>query len=321
MINLLLLLVVLLPLSATDREGIVLYHASDFDVSPGDTLLATDAAGTVRGIGVPMGTPAITVEAEDLGVEGPDLEGVRLWVGPGGFVEGERFYIHLLRGGVVTPLPFWVRTAGDKTPTEPVFYDSAVYFMYLGFDPDAVSSFEPNRYASATLIFDTADFGLTPGDTVIAVGEDFGVYGRYAPRRFVGKSAMAVWANDTTEFSAVKDGFDIGEKVQLYAWRDGQHRRINHDEMIFQTDAIVTIHPVVRVGTEPTGPVATRLLVYPNPTAGPVTIEGGEGDVTVYDILGRIVLQTEQPTIDFAPFAPGTYIVRRGNETFLTTKL
>ena len=56
-----------------------------------------------------------------------------------------------------------------------------------------------------------------------------------------------------------------------------------------------TTEPVV-VANEPEAPpppTAERLLVYPNPAVGSVTVEASGEDAVLYDLLGRAVLNGE----------------------------
>ena len=53
-----------------------------------------------------------------------------------------------------------------------------------------------------------------------------------------------------------------------------------------------------------------RILIYPNPTTGILTIEGAEGIASVYDIYGRLVLTANTNALDISQAATGIYFVR-----------
>jgi len=55
-----------------------------------------------------------------------------------------------------------------------------------------------------------------------------------------------------------------------------------------------------------------NLMVYPNPTTGIVHIntEANVGPTRVYDLTGRLVLETYDPSFDLSSFESGVYVVR-----------
>lgn len=79
----------------------------------------------------------------------------------------------------------------------------------------------------------------------------------------------------------------------------------------------------VVVATEPDVPPAdVRLAVYPNPANDYLTIEADAEDIEIVDVLGRVVLRTEQAgRIDVSGLPVGVYVVRAGNATRRFTKV
>ncbi|PKP01145.1 MAG: hypothetical protein CVU11_16125 [Bacteroidetes bacterium HGW-Bacteroidetes-6] len=51
------------------------------------------------------------------------------------------------------------------------------------------------------------------------------------------------------------------------------------------------------------------LLVYPNPTFGMVNIRGAEGEITLTDVVGRILLKTNEYNVDMSEYASGVYFL------------
>ena len=72
----------------------------------------------------------------------------------------------------------------------------------------------------------------------------------------------------------------------------------------------------------PPAPTAERLVVYPNPAADRISVQGiapGE-EITLYDVLGRAVLRSITPTsMDVSALPPGMYVVRARAESQLIT--
>ena len=67
-------------------------------------------------------------------------------------------------------------------------------------------------------------------------------------------------------------------------------------------------------------PSEDRLVVYPNPATDYLTIETDANEVTIVDVLGRVVLRSNTPTrvnISFLP--PGIYAVRSGGRSRMVT--
>jgi len=54
------------------------------------------------------------------------------------------------------------------------------------------------------------------------------------------------------------------------------------------------------------------LIIYPNPTTGIFTVQGGTGEIQVYDMVGCKVLVTTKEEIDLSSYAKGIYLVRVG---------
>lgn len=72
------------------------------------------------------------------------------------------------------------------------------------------------------------------------------------------------------------------------------------------------------------GRASSRLSVYPNPARARVTVEAGPAaggrEVTMYDLLGRLVRSARLPadgatTLSLGGLAPGLYVVRVGGDT------
>ena len=63
----------------------------------------------------------------------------------------------------------------------------------------------------------------------------------------------------------------------------------------------------------------TTITAYPNPTKGMVYLSE-TCNVKVYSMQGKLVFEGSTGTIDFAPFAPGMYILRVGNETITVVR-
>lgn len=50
--------------------------------------------------------------------------------------------------------------------------------------------------------------------------------------------------------------------------------------------------------------------IYPNPTTGIVHIEASAGPTRIYDLTGRLVLETDETDLDLSSFESGLYLVR-----------
>lgn len=53
-----------------------------------------------------------------------------------------------------------------------------------------------------------------------------------------------------------------------------------------------------------------NIIIYPNPTTGLFTVAGTTGEIWVYDLFGRLVLQTNKPQVDMRGYAKGMYVWR-----------
>ena len=54
-----------------------------------------------------------------------------------------------------------------------------------------------------------------------------------------------------------------------------------------------------------------NLVLYPNPTTGIVTIKTEDfSSVEVYDLMGRLIKQSQQPTLDLHGLPQGIYVVK-----------
>ncbi len=85
-----------------------------------------------------------------------------------------------------------------------------------------------------------------------------------------------------------------------------------------------TTEPVVVAGEPeiPPAPTAERLVVYPNPATGRITVQGVEPgeEIVLYDVLGRAVLRSRAPTdMDVSALPPGVYVLRVGRESRAVT--
>ena len=67
-------------------------------------------------------------------------------------------------------------------------------------------------------------------------------------------------------------------------------------------------------------PSEFSLKVYPNPVIGYLTVETEAEEITIVDVLGRVVMRM-QPTqpVNISDLAPGVYVVRAGNRSRLIT--
>jgi len=60
------------------------------------------------------------------------------------------------------------------------------------------------------------------------------------------------------------------------------------------------------------------ITIYPNPTTGQFTVssrQGATGEIQVYDLFGRKLLETTEQEIDMRGFAKGVYVLRMGEAT------
>lgn len=57
---------------------------------------------------------------------------------------------------------------------------------------------------------------------------------------------------------------------------------------------------------------AKGFTIHPNPTTGQFTVQGAMGEVEVYDLYGRLVLNANKLQLDMSGFPKGVYIVRVG---------
>ncbi len=55
-----------------------------------------------------------------------------------------------------------------------------------------------------------------------------------------------------------------------------------------------------------------QLIIYPNPTTGIFTVQGARGEIQVYDLFGRLVLETPNKQVDMSSYPAGMYMVRAG---------
>ena len=53
-----------------------------------------------------------------------------------------------------------------------------------------------------------------------------------------------------------------------------------------------------------------KILVYPNPTTGMLTIEGIEGNTELYSIHGKLVATTTTQTLDISHAPSGIYFIK-----------
>ena len=73
----------------------------------------------------------------------------------------------------------------------------------------------------------------------------------------------------------------------------------------------------VVVANEPDAPPTTEYLrVYPNPARDYVIVDTNAEEITIIDVLGRLVMRA-QPTqpVDLSDLAPGVYVVQAGSST------
>ncbi len=58
----------------------------------------------------------------------------------------------------------------------------------------------------------------------------------------------------------------------------------------------------------------TYVKIYPNPTSGIFTVSGA-GEITIFDLFGRLLLRTNKKEIDMSSYPKGVYVLRVGEAT------
>ena len=95
--------------------------------------------------------------------------------------------------------------------------------------------------------------------------------------------------------------------------------RSNNAEGVYVDDVVVGN---ITANIHPYGITAN---VYPNPTAGYVTVESDAvgADITVFDAFGKLMMSSkvaaERTELNFCEFASGVYMVRIANDTAIST--
>jgi hypothetical protein len=65
----------------------------------------------------------------------------------------------------------------------------------------------------------------------------------------------------------------------------------------------------------------SSLLIYPNPAKNTLTIDGDYTSVTIYNVVGKVVLTTDhQKTIDVAVLGSGIYFIHVNTKNGMTVK-
>jgi len=60
--------------------------------------------------------------------------------------------------------------------------------------------------------------------------------------------------------------------------------------------------------------VKEKITIHPNPTSGKFTVQGTESTIQVYDLFGRLVLETPNKQADMSSYPAGIYIWQIGSE-------
>ncbi len=128
---------------------------------------------------------------------------------------------------------------------------------------------------------------------------------------------------DVAELPAEVNGGAISSTDALIGPDDHLYVAVNRNgperEWVYRST-----EPVV-VASEPDAPpepAAERLVVFPNPAAISISVEGiASGvDVVLYDVLGRALLRTRKTTdIDVSALPPGSYVVRVAGKSRVVT--
>ena len=141
--------------------------------------------------------------------------------------------------------------------------------------------------------------------------------------------AIQVWMEEGTDLSALKPSFTVSEGAQVFVGdveqvsgttvndftEDVTYTVVNGDD---SQDWVVSVDFWVGIDAQDELVVS----VYPNPTAGVVTIEGAENaTITVYNILGVVVERTyayeNNKQLNLSSLNRGNYIIRveKGNQS------
>ena len=147
----------------------------------------------------------------------------------------------------------------------------------------------------------------------------------YSVGRLTGEVHRSLDAGQTwEELSSFYDGPEsvrvnaaiVGPDDKLYVAVTGTGTPDPHWGVYRTTDSVV-------VANEPDpapAPSEGRLVVYPNPATAFITIETEAEEVTIVDVLGRVVLRSNTPTrVNISSLPPGIYAVRSGGRSRMVT--
>ncbi|MBK8658099.1 MAG: T9SS type A sorting domain-containing protein [Bacteroidetes bacterium] len=136
-----------------------------------------------------------------------------------------------------------------------------------------------------------------------------------------------VTVNDTATYLLLNNyAFDSagvkGQYGSTYKFYSIARDRVgNIEDAPAQPDAVVTLQQPVDIASVEDDDVS----IVPNPTNHRIQISGtalkGVGQITLSDMWGRIVLQTEQSTIDLSSLQAGTYFIIIGTHIKRIVKL
>lgn len=178
-------------------------------------------------------------------------------------------------------------------------------------------------------------FGISAGAYLIEYTDDNGCVG-YASATIIEPNAITtqfttidesgVGTNDGSA-SATSTG---GTAPYIYLWSDGQTTAIATGLSIGTytcdiTDATGCTYSssvtIAQGGTTDVEEVQKIFLLYPNPVKDLLTINGIYKSIQIYDIFGKIVLNTDyQKTINTTALSNGVYFVNINSENTITVK-
>jgi M6 family metalloprotease-like protein len=105
--------------------------------------------------------------------------------------------------------------------------------------------------------------------------------------------------------------------ARTYALDEGENIfdvQVTAEDDITAKTYTLTVNRDEYVGIED---VDSQITVYPNPTSGMVYVRNATGatpEVTVYNVMGKMLLSTRQSRIDFSAFPEGIYLLRTGDK-------
>jgi uncharacterized protein (TIGR02145 family) len=223
----------------------------------------------------------------------------------------------------------------DKTTGKSIFgfasgsYENAV--EYIGSDGSFWSSnsaddignayilsFNSNKAESSTcflgygltvrpvaIISAPAVTGISPSSGTIAGGTTITITGinlsGATAVMFGNKAASIYTVNSATSITATSPAESAGTVDITVTTTDGNSATSSADQFTY-------IFPVTAITTLST----YKPNVYPNPTMGLTTIDAPEGNITVYGISGKILIETtiaKDKTIDLSGYGPGIYML------------